>query len=117
MIAALWPIRDDAAFLMADKFYELYLDAAGQERASPIVALRTAVDWLRGVTFAEMKQRFPQADGRQGPVLVLSTVERFKPVHEAEPLKPEGIYLPLGDDNECPYAAAEHWAAFTVTGA
>jgi CHAT domain-containing protein/tetratricopeptide (TPR) repeat protein len=112
VIAALWPIRDDAAFLMADKFYELYLDAAGQERASPAVALRAAVDWLRQATFGMLKQRFPQADGPQGSVLVLSTTERFKPVGKEEPL-----YLPLGDDDECPYVAAEHWAAFTVTGA
>jgi CHAT domain-containing protein len=121
VIAALWPIRDDAAFLLACRFYELYLGEAAQERAPPVVALRAAVDWLRRVTFADLKQRFPRTDGPQGSVLVLCTAERFKRPIQAEPLKPaqkiEGIHLPLGGDDECPYGAIEHWAAFAVTGA
>jgi hypothetical protein len=26
------------------------------------------------------------------------------------------VYLPLGSDEDCPFAAPEHWAAFTATG-
>jgi CHAT domain-containing protein/tetratricopeptide (TPR) repeat protein len=111
VIAALWPIRDDAAFLLASRFYALYLDDQGRERTSPVTALREAVSWLRKLTYGDLRQVFPVCQGSSGPeILLLHQAMKFDSADE-------GIPMPLGPDKECPYADAEHWAAFTVTGA
>jgi hypothetical protein len=54
------------------------------------------------------------------PFLLLSTASPFTPPADDTPRpapKPTGICLLLGNDDNCAYADAEHWAAFTVTGA
>ena len=119
VVANLWPIRDDAAFLLASRFYELHLDAHGHERKSPAVALREAQSWLRHATFGDLKQKFPVDEAPDGRFLLLSATSQFtSPADDApEPArKAVSIRLPLGNDDDCPYADAEHWAAFTVTG-
>jgi CHAT domain-containing protein len=94
-------VPPDAAFLLAGKFYEVFLDTQGRERPAPAAALRKAQAWLRDLTFADLKNMFPVHNGPDGDT------------------HPESAGLPirLGPDNDRPHAGAQHWAAFTVTGA
>ena len=120
VIAALWPIRDDAAFLIVRKFYEFYLGAAGEELQEPAAALHAALKWLRHVTFHMLAQEYPAETGANGLELRLGWANRFtlvEPRTPRHPQQPSVISLPLGDGDARPYGAAEHWAAFTVTGA
>ena len=115
VVGSLWPIRDDAAFLLAGKFYDLHLDERGHERLAPAAALREAQVWLRDLTFADLRKRYPVAKDSAGrPCLLLSTATRFIPV--ADNPEGRGIALLLGPDDDRPYAGPQHWAAFTVTG-
>ena len=77
MIGSLWPILDDASFLLASRFYDEWLDANDRERAKPAQALRAAVDWLRRVTFAELKTLFAIEQRKAGgAALVLRSENR-----------------------------------------
>jgi CHAT domain-containing protein len=111
-IGSLWPIRDDVSFLVALRFYEEWLDEGGCQRAEPSDALRASTGWLRRVTFAELKNMFPvEADGR-GFNLILGCRNRMQPNKNSDPIR-----IPLGENDEMPYADPEFWAAFTCTGA
>jgi CHAT domain-containing protein len=124
VIGSLWPIRDDASFLLATRFYAEWLDADGRERTRPAQALRAATDWLRRVTFAELKTMFEVDRVEGGEALLLRATTRFEPAWfdqaeretaDAEPS--HRISLLLGADDARPFAHPEHWAAFTCTGA
>jgi CHAT domain-containing protein len=124
VVGSLWPIRDDAAFLLAGRFYDLHLDERGLERMPPVQALRKAQDWLRRLTFADLRKLFPMVEHSDGTYLHLQTADRFEPPPEPpateenhRPPEPRRLLLRLGPDTDQPYAAAQHWAAFTVTGA
>jgi CHAT domain-containing protein/tetratricopeptide (TPR) repeat protein len=122
VIGSLWPIRDDASFLLAWRFYEEWLDEAGEERVKPALALRVALDWLRRVTFGELRKLFPIESGGDGVALILrdSDVMQLPDIEEIEleaPTKSREIRLPLGPDDERPYDHPEFWAAFACTGA
>jgi hypothetical protein len=112
-------VPPDAAFLLAGKFYEVFLDTQGRERPAPAAALRKAQAWLRDLTFADLKNMFPVHNGPDGPVL--QVLMRMYQVGEGPDgdTHPESAGLPirLGPDNDRPHAGAQHWAAFTVTGA
>jgi CHAT domain-containing protein/tetratricopeptide (TPR) repeat protein len=56
VIGALWPVFDDAAMLICDRFYHYYLDAQGQEIMPPARALSLAQNWLRHVTVHELRE-------------------------------------------------------------
>lgn len=56
VIGTLWPIFDDAAMLICDRFYHYYLDAQGQEILPPARALSLAQHWLRHVTVHELRE-------------------------------------------------------------
>jgi len=117
VVGSLWPIGDTSAFLLARRFYDLMFGAAGQERMAPATALREACAWLRGVTFGELKQEFPLAHPASGPALVLRSARMMPGALEPDrPAPPEGPHLPLGPDDERPFAHPTHWAAFTTTG-
>ncbi len=117
VVASLWPIQDNAAFLLARKFYELHRHHKGGERLPPTTALREACAWLRGVTFGELKQEFPIAHLPAGPVLVLRSARMWPgPTEPDSPAPPKDPHLPLGPDDERPFAHPTHWAAFTCTG-
>ena len=117
VVGSLWPIGDTSAFLLARRFYDLMFDATGEERLAPATALREACAWLRGVTFGELKQEFPIAHLPAGPVLVLRSARMMPGALEPDrPAPPEAPHLPLGLDDECPFAHPTHWAAFTTTG-
>jgi CHAT domain-containing protein/tetratricopeptide (TPR) repeat protein len=119
VVASLWPIRDDAAFLLAGRFYGLHLDEQGRERLRATQALRQAQDWLRRLTFADLRQLFPVVERPDGPYLHLQTSLRFETTPPAEREEPntDRLLLPLGPDTDTPYAHPQHWAAFTATGA
>ena len=117
VVGSLWPIGDTSAFLLARRFYDLMFDAAGQERVAPATALREACAWLRGVTFGELKQEFPLMHLASGPALVLRSARMMPGTLEPDrPAPPEAPHLPLGPDDERPFAHPTHWAAFTATG-
>lgn len=68
VISALWPVFDDAAYLISRRFYELHLNEDGAERLSPAAALQQAQEWLRDLTFAKLKTMFPiRHDDPRGP--------------------------------------------------
>jgi CHAT domain-containing protein len=108
-VGSLWPVSSAAAFLLATRFYELLLDTEGRVRLAPAVALREAQDWLRTLKFEQLRQMFPTDES--GRVLLLHATMKMQAVDEL-PLE-----LPLGADHEQPYAAPNHWAAFTCMGA
>lgn len=108
VIGSLWPIGDTAAFLLATRFYDVLLDAKGQERTTPAAALREAQDWLRRVSFAQLRQMF--AIDSSGHYLVLNSATRMVPIDELP------VHLRLGADHEQPFDTPDHWAAFIATG-
>jgi CHAT domain-containing protein/tetratricopeptide (TPR) repeat protein len=125
VIGSLWPIRDDASFLLATRFYAEWLDENGCERARPVDALRAATDWLRRVTFAELRTMFEMEHRDDGDALLLRSRTRFEPASSdreseretADAVPSQGIHLPIGADDARPFEHPEHWAAFTCTGA
>jgi CHAT domain-containing protein len=50
VIGALWPVFDDAAMLICDRFYYYYLDDQGREMMPPAQALLLAQAWLRKIS-------------------------------------------------------------------
>lgn len=117
VVGSLWPIGDTSALLLARRFYDLMFDYAGQERMAPATALRTACAWLRDVTFGELREEFPLANLPSGPALVLRSARMVPGALEPDrPTPPEDPHLPLGPDDERPFAHPTHWAAFTCMG-
>jgi tetratricopeptide (TPR) repeat protein len=114
VIGSLWPVGDIAAFVMADRFYELFVGPDGLERMTPAAALRDARHWLRALTYGELRQRYPVAPDGNGAELVLRA---FPGVFDPDPPAPQELRLPLGADYERPFADATQWAAFACTGA
>jgi tetratricopeptide (TPR) repeat protein len=112
VVGSLWPVLDDATFLMSSKFYELHLDEDGRERLAPADALRSAQDWLRRVTFRELRNNFPVRHDAGGSYLLLHAAPRAAIPDELRP----PLSLRLGPDDACPYAAPHEWTAFAVTG-
>jgi hypothetical protein len=94
-------VFDDAAFLLGDKFYELHLDKHGKEQLAPAVALRAAQDWLRHVTYGELKTIFPVRHDASGAYLELYAAPRITK-EGTQTIRP--FSLPLGADDDCPYA-------------
>jgi CHAT domain-containing protein len=113
VVGSLWPIRDDAAYLLASAFYERHLDEHGHERLPPLVALHGAQNWLRNLTFRDLKQLFRVCRRPDGEVVLLQPVKSSAQT-KSDP--GDAIELLLGPDDEFPYAAPEFWAAFTGTG-
>jgi CHAT domain-containing protein len=109
---SLWPVFDDAAFLLSSKFYERHLNEEGNERLAPAAALRQAQHWLRHVTYGDLKAMFPVKRDAAGAYLELYEAPRGTMPEEIRPFS-----LTLGPDDIRPYAAPHEWAAFTLTGA
>jgi CHAT domain-containing protein len=103
VVASLWPVFDDAAFLISKKFYELHLDPSGNERLAPAAALRSAQDWLRHLKFHDLKQLFPVQGGPGGAYLVLYATSHVDTLGLSAELIRE-LRLPVGDDDACPFA-------------
>ena len=121
VLGSLWPINDGTAFLLAGKFYERHLDEQGRELRSPAGALADAQDWLRKVTYGELKRMFPVQTGQHGSSILLSSTRMFSAGIDVDGTivseHKNVIHLPLGDDDDRPFVAPTHWAAFTVMGA
>ena len=56
VIGTLWPVLDDAAMLICDRFYHYYLDDQGREKMPPARALSLAQTWLRQISVGELRE-------------------------------------------------------------
>ncbi|MGO9605071.1 MAG: CHAT domain-containing protein [Candidatus Binataceae bacterium] len=96
VVATLWEVQDDAAFLIMSKFYELR-----SMTADDAAALRNAQMWLRAASCAELKAYLSSLP---------STVRhRLK----AESIVPADGW---GDELKCPFEHPFYWAAFQLVG-
>ena len=145
VVASLWPVLDDASFLLTERFYTELLDTNCTERQSPAVALSAAQAWLRTVTYGGLQQDYEVETVGKDQFLLIGR-RRSTPTpaisdgaapgllrrwfrgtrsgggvgHAAAVAKgdtPQPIRLRLGADHERPFASPHEWAAFTVTGA
>ena len=89
VLASHWPVRDDATFLFAWRFYEV-LDLApgpvGEPRFGPAAAAREAARWLRELTVGELASIFetvPQPAGADVPAGCL-WIDLAKPKAQAQ---------------------------------
>lgn len=140
VIASHWPVRDDAAFFLTDRFYQIYLDEQGRARQSPAEALQSASLWLRDVTCGDLAASFEVARDGMG-VPIEGTIDRSKacsPIHprslgqamtthftpaeiDAIRANPAAYILPIPPDGTDPaafqpFAHPAFWAAFSITG-
>jgi CHAT domain-containing protein/tetratricopeptide (TPR) repeat protein len=113
-IGTLWPVFDDAAMLVACRFYHEFLDGAGHERCPPATALARAQAWLRDAKIDDINGEFPDlvahfaelASGIRGVALRRTTAARggSQARHRA----------PVGEER--PFADPINWAGFVVLG-
>jgi tetratricopeptide (TPR) repeat protein len=121
VIGTLWPIFDDTAFLMADRFYELHFGQGedGRGPLTPAAALREAQKWLRDVTFRELRERFPVvAHGNRTCLLIGAPISQNGQVGPGptDEYVSQAFVLPLGPDAEKPFWRPHEWAAYIMTG-
>jgi tetratricopeptide (TPR) repeat protein len=102
VIGTLWPVYDDAAYLLARRFYELYLDPDGKQLIPPATALRQAQIWLRGLTWSDATSLLSQAEEH--------SQARFSRSGAAD--GPHG----QSAESSMPYSAFHEWAGFILTG-
>ena len=96
-IVSLWQVNDRATALLMTRFYELLLhpDTEAEAAPTPVAALRQARAWLRHLTTDQL-EAFIQKHA--------SLAETFN-----QPRAAPGT-------TTLPYAAPQHWAAFTAWG-
>src|SRR5208337_3030795 len=100
VIASLWPVFDDATYLLSRRFYELHLREDGSSLATPAEALRGAQAWLRDLTHAEVAGFLTSVSERNaGSALRFDSVD-------------VGPYDDLQTAEERPFAALHEWAGF-----
>ncbi len=139
VVASLWPVFDDASYLLSTRFYQELLGKDGSKPKTPAAALRAAQRWLRIVTYGELRTMFAEEDGwlligepRCDDAVAQPDAERIEaaaksarapggsatPEPDADPDDPpKPIRLRIGLERDCPYASPHEWAAFTATGA
>ena len=98
VLATLWPVDDAATALLAGRFYRER--ASGNHR--PAHALRSAQNWLRGVTAQELMdimREMKNAPPPAGPLAgrIRTALRKFDPDFR-------------------PFAPPYYWAAFTISG-
>lgn len=59
-VGTLWPVFDDAAMILACRFYDEFLDAEGHERCPPATALARSQSWLRDARIDDINREFPE---------------------------------------------------------
>lgn len=107
VIASLWPVFDDAAYLMTRRFFELHLTPEGREALCPAAALAQAQAWLRTATAAELAPVLRPA-GR-GTTSLSEAALRFDTLaRPAARRRPDPAFRPFADPHE--------WAGFVVIG-
>ncbi len=126
-IGTTWPVYDDAAMCLMDRFYRLFLGNDGTEKCSPAEALARAQQWLRNVSLGELvddglftrKQALDLADSRFGGVRL-----RIQPAGEVsrEPQtlrdvgEEHGMTLTSEQLKLRPFSSPVDWAAFILVG-
>lgn len=102
VVSNLWPVNDDAAGLLAIKFYQAYL--AGEPGA---IALAKAKVWLRSATWADIIHLYQElyqyclANGLEAEGSILE-----KAIPEVEKKNPQAI----------PFQDAYFWAGTVISG-
>ncbi|MDB4509421.1 CHAT domain-containing protein [Akkermansiaceae bacterium] len=120
-IGALWPVYDDAAFLLSVRFYTEFLDEEGNEKKSPAMALAASQAWLRTVTIRDIVEGgwFTEAELRRlscerfGYVRLRGaerTCSSNRSIDSASEVTTEY------DEGERPYRSPVDWAAFVLVG-
>jgi CHAT domain-containing protein/tetratricopeptide (TPR) repeat protein len=94
VVASLWPVFDDASYLLTTRFYDEWLDKDLEERTTPAEALRAAQAWLRNVTYGELRQEYVEANHNGEHVLLLG--RRCK---EAKPAYASAV--PIATSPDC----------------
>ena len=109
VIATQWAIYDDAAFVMADRFYDEWLSDDGREKTTPASALARAQAWVRQATLADLEAKGLWLEG------IFDTARpRLRRLGEQE--QPESPVPVVQDDQFQPFHAPHDWAGFTVIG-
>ena len=109
VIAPLWAVYDDAALVFADHFYRVFLDASGCPRCNPADALRQTREFIRNVTWGELRREGYLDDIGED---ALASV-RLRKIG-AEPANPGWDRQP--DEGERPFSSPEHWAGWVLFG-
>lgn len=126
IIGALWPVFDDVAMVLMDRFYRLYLDDSGYEITSPAEALAAAQRWVRSATIrdliahgyftaVEASAIAAARDARHVRLRTLRSVAGMSShsCDDAARSKKDALIQTL---DEKPYAAPSEWAAFVLFG-
>jgi len=110
VVGSLWPVFDDAAYLLSCKFYELHLAPDGTERFAPAASLKAAQAWLRTATTAELRAALTERDSRRSAAHFLGETLRFNATQG------DVSSVPI-TGSACPFAGPHEWAGFVVFGA
>lgn len=128
VIGTLWPVFDDAAMLICDKFYEYYLDEEGLEKVAPAEALAKAQYWLCNVSLKELQNsKFGSVLGFDKPKqnkiqqkmrLRLNSKSKFQESERQEnhSSEKEIQVIAFSSDSIRPYASPIEWAGFVLVG-
>jgi CHAT domain-containing protein len=105
---SLWKVDDTATALLMQRFYANLLGRSpGLTGPMPKAeALREAKAWLRGLRRAEVLSLTAELTGG---------VDRSKGAKVRQPAEPAAA-VPVGSDNDRPYASPYFWAAFVLAG-
>ncbi|MGD1980086.1 MAG: CHAT domain-containing protein [Akkermansiaceae bacterium] len=126
-IGTLWPVYDDAAMCLMDRFYRIFLAADGSEQCPPAEALAKAQEWLSDVSIGELveigllnlKQALRLVESRFAGVRL-----RIQPVDESptedweteEEEEIESISLSPEQLEFKPFTSPVDWAPFILVG-
>ncbi len=139
VVGTLWPVFDDAAFLLSRQFYKALFEEDGPAFDSPARALREAQAWLRNVTFGFLAEEFGTVEIAGKTMIALpysskaavfssrlNASDKGKiPETEASSSSYEveedtgvanALLVPMGDEHDKPYENPHEWAAFFVYG-
>jgi CHAT domain-containing protein len=124
VLAALWPVDDEATYLLMVRFAQLWLAKMNLE--SPASALAQAQHWLRTVTNQELqdwraqlpaaavKISEPTMKGSSRLIAVRGGRGSRFDTEQAE--KEMQKQASRSDPAACPFAAPYYWAGFQITG-
>jgi CHAT domain-containing protein/tetratricopeptide (TPR) repeat protein len=119
VLAALWPVDDEATYLLMVRFAQEWLPRMGQE--PPAAALARAQYWLRTVTNRELQEwrsQLPPVAGKPrepAPTIAVRGGRGYRlEAEQAEELIRRKASR--SDPDTRPYTDPYYWAAFQITG-